>query len=53
MRYPLIGMLVGALVGLCVYGMTQYIPAIGLGPLVGFVGGLVLDRFSTGQRPSE
>ena len=45
MRYPLSGMFVGSLVGICVYGVTQYIPAIGLGPLFGFLGGLVLGWY--------
>jgi hypothetical protein len=44
--YLLVGFMVGSLVGIAAYGITQWVPVIAFGPLLGFIVALALSRFS-------
>jgi hypothetical protein len=43
--YLPLGIIVGSFVGVAVYGVTQYIPAIGFGPLLGLTVAIWMSRF--------
>ncbi len=44
--YLPLGVIFGSFVGVAVYGITQYIPAMAFGAFFGLIAGIMLTRFS-------